>query len=56
MIDISIGIDATNIKTGGVLTHLYEILCELDPSKFGIERVVIWGGTSTLAKIEDKDW
>jgi glycosyltransferase involved in cell wall biosynthesis len=52
----TIGIDATNLRGGGGVTHLVELLRVLQPGKFGIGRVVVWGGASSLALIEDRPW
>jgi len=51
-----LGIDAFNIRTGGCLTHLSEILRVINPSVYGFKKVVIWGNAVTLAKIDDRDW
>ncbi len=52
----TIGIDATNIRCGGGVTHLVELLRALQPVTFGIERVVVWGSTATLKALEDRPW
>jgi len=51
-----LGIDAFNIRAGGGLTHLKELLRAAVPKKHGFKRVVIWGCNETLAKIEERDW
>jgi len=51
-----LGIDATNIRHGGGVTHLIEMLRVADPSKSGFSRVIIWSGRSTLDQIEDRQW
>lgn len=51
-----IGIDAVNIKTGGGLVHLVELLKGLDPTIYGIRNVVIWGAKSTLDCIDCRSW
>jgi glycosyltransferase involved in cell wall biosynthesis len=53
---IRIGIDATNIRRGGGVTHLIEILSVLDPSKYGINEIILWGGSSTLDSIQERPW
>lgn len=53
---IVVGIDATNIRGGGGVTHLVELLRALEPTSIGIERVVLWGGTSTLRALDDRPW
>ncbi len=51
-----IGIDAFNIRAGGGVTHLVELLRAADPITHGFKRIIIWGGAALLAKIEDRDW
>jgi hypothetical protein len=53
---LTIGIDATNLRRGGGLTHLIELLGAVQPSSLGIERVVIWGGLLTLNGLEERSW
>jgi glycosyltransferase involved in cell wall biosynthesis len=51
-----LGIDASNIRAGGGLTHLAELLRAADPLAHGFSKVVVWSGASTLARIESKSW
>ncbi|WP_061234290.1 glycosyltransferase family 4 protein [Leptospira interrogans] len=51
-----LGIDASNIRGGGGVTHLIEFLNAAQPKKYGFKKVYIWGGTTTLNKIGDKPW
>lgn len=51
-----LGIDASNIRGGGGVTHLVEILRVADPIQFNFHKVIIWGGSETLSKIEDHSW
>jgi glycosyltransferase involved in cell wall biosynthesis len=51
-----IGIDASNLRAGGGVTHLVELLRATDPHAHGFEKVIVWGGAVTLSKIEDRDW
>jgi glycosyltransferase involved in cell wall biosynthesis len=51
-----IGIDASNIRAGGGLVHLVNILKFLDVEKFNIEKIVIWSCKNTLNKIEEYAW
>jgi glycosyltransferase involved in cell wall biosynthesis len=53
---MQIGIDATNIRAGGGLTHLSEMLEAAKPSRYGVERVVVWGGAPTLERLPARDW
>lgn len=51
-----LGIEASNIQTGGGLTHLREIISYADPEKHGFTKVVIWAKHQTLNLLEDKPW
>jgi len=51
-----LGIDASNIRHGGGVTHLVELLRAADPSSFGFSKVIVWGGQRTLDKIDDRPW
>jgi glycosyltransferase involved in cell wall biosynthesis len=52
---IQIGIGASNIRSGGAVTHLCEILKALDLKKTGIESIEVWSNKVTLAKMEPKE-
>lgn len=54
--NIKIGIDAANLRRGGGVTHLVELLRAAQPASQGIDRVVIWGGINTLNAIDDRTW
>lgn len=49
-----LGIDACNIRQGGGVTHLLEIINEFNPERHGFEKIVIWSSTQTLDKIPTK--
>lgn len=51
-----IGIDATNLRGGGGVTHLIEILRAASPELFGIKRVVVWGRRAILNELEVRPW
>ncbi len=51
-----VGIDASNIRDGGGLTHLKELLGAAKPDNLGFEKVVVWGGTSTLDALPEARW
>lgn len=51
-----IGIDAANLRGGGGVTHLVELLRAAQPGSIEIERVVIWGSTATLNALDDRPW
>jgi glycosyltransferase involved in cell wall biosynthesis len=49
-------IDASNISGGGGVTHLVELLRQVDAEAAGIERVVLWAPARTLAHVEERPW
>jgi glycosyltransferase involved in cell wall biosynthesis len=51
-----LGIDASNIRLGGGVYHLVELLKAADPVSHGFDRVIVWGCSYTLDKIENRDW
>jgi hypothetical protein len=53
---LTIGIDAANLLSGGGVTHLTELLYFAQPAEFGIDRVVVWSGKSTLTALADRPW
>jgi len=52
----TLGIDASNIRSGGGVTHLVELLRAARPEMHSIECIVVWGGTTTLIALEDRPW
>jgi glycosyltransferase involved in cell wall biosynthesis len=51
-----VGIDAANLRGGGGVTHLIELLAAAAPGEHGIERVVVWSGKATAAKLPQRPW
>ncbi len=51
-----LGIDASNLKAGGGLVHLREILSAAEPDRHGISEVLIWGGRDTLRVLPQRAW
>lgn len=51
-----IGIDATNLRIGGGVTHLTELLMHADPARFNISQIVVWGCLESLACLPDHPW
>ncbi|KAF0192535.1 MAG: glycosyltransferase [Gammaproteobacteria bacterium] len=51
-----LGIDASNLRAGGGVTHLVEVLRAAKPSDHGFSKVIVWSGTATLSRIEDRPW
>ena len=56
MNDFIIGIDASNIRSGGGLVHLKELINSFDIDKFAIQKIVIWSCKNTLNEIDDNTW
>lgn len=54
--DLTIGIDAANIRLGGGITHLAEILNGVDVQALNIKRVVVWSGRKTASQLPDHAW
>jgi glycosyltransferase involved in cell wall biosynthesis len=53
---LKLGIDASNIRTGGGLSHLKNILNHVDVEQYNIESIVIWSCKKTLNEIDEKPW
>lgn len=51
-----VGIDASNIRGGGGVTHLVELLRSAEPSVQGFSKVILWSGQATLSRVEDRPW
>jgi len=51
-----LGIDASNIRTGGGLTHLKSILNFIADDTLKFKKVIIWSNTQTLNQLPDKQW
>ena len=52
----TLGIDATNLRSGGGLTHLVELLNMIKPELHGFQRIAVWGSKSTLNSLKEKPW
>lgn len=46
-----VGIDASNLRAGGSVTHLRELLMHTSPEEHGLEHVTVWGGRVTIAQL-----
>ena len=49
-------VDASNLRVGGGLTHLVELLANVDAPAHGFERVFVWSSQATLRQIADRPW
>jgi len=53
---VRLGIDASNLRGGGGVTHLSELLAHADPRAAGFERVTVWSGARTLQLLPARPW
>jgi glycosyltransferase involved in cell wall biosynthesis len=51
-----LGIDASNLRTGGGITHLVELLRAANPQAHAFGQVIVWSSAATLNKIEERNW
>ena len=51
-----IGIDGANLRQGGGLTHVIELLRVANPYEFGISKIILLANGSTLAAVENRPW
>jgi glycosyltransferase involved in cell wall biosynthesis len=51
-----LGVDASNIREGGGVTHLACILAAADPPAHGISSVAVWTSTKTAAQLPQRPW
>ena len=49
-----LGIDASNLRSGGGVTHLVEFLRAVNPAGHDLSKIIVWGGEATLSQIEDR--
>lgn len=54
--EIRIGIDASNLRIGGGVTHLIEVLNTVDIEKYDIAHITVWGCIETLDVLPDRSW
>lgn len=53
---LHLGIDATNIRQGGGVTHLSQLLQAADPGAAGVGRITVWACKATLASLPERPW
>jgi len=51
-----LGIDVSNLRGGGGITHITGLLTAADPPSHGFSKVVLWGGHEILRHLPDHDW
>jgi glycosyltransferase involved in cell wall biosynthesis len=54
--ELILGIDVTNLRDGGGVTHIIELLAAANPSAHGFSKIIIWGGSQTLEKLPQRAW
>jgi glycosyltransferase involved in cell wall biosynthesis len=52
----TVAIDASNIISGGGLTHLVRMLTEARPAESGVQWVHVWTSTATARQLPKQDW
>ena len=53
---LRVGIDASNLRQGGGVTHLVELLSAADPTRDGFASVHVWAGRRTLEQLPKRPW
>lgn len=53
---LHLGIDAVNIRQGGGLTHLSQLLQAADPLAAGFDRVTVWSNQATADVLPNRTW
>jgi len=48
-----LGIDASNVRAGGGLTYLIELLNNATLERCGFNKIIVWSSTFTLANINE---
>jgi len=53
---VILGIDGSNLRSGGSLTHLTNLLAVAEPAAVGIDRVVVWAWKGLLDRMPEREW
>lgn len=53
---IRIGIDGANIRLGGGVTHLLELLSAIDAQQMQVDKIYLWAGKQILAQMPERVW
>ena len=51
-----VGVDASNLRSGGSVSHLTNIMAEGDPPAVGIRELIVWGGRKILDELPERPW
>jgi glycosyltransferase involved in cell wall biosynthesis len=54
--NLVVGIDASNLREGGGITHLVELLSVARPLEHGVTQVIVFGGSHILNTLADQPW
>ncbi|HET8773308.1 MAG TPA: glycosyltransferase family 1 protein [Thermoanaerobaculia bacterium] len=53
---MNVGIDASNLRSGGGMTYVVELLAHADPARHGIDKVMLWASAAMLARTAARPW
>ena len=53
---ITIGLDASNLRQGGGVTHLIGLISVLDPKTHNFKKLIIWGNKKILSRLKNAEW
>ena len=51
-----LGIDGSNIRHGGGITHLSQLIKHSEQNSFAFDKVILWSNHNTLDQIDDREW
>lgn len=51
-----LAIDASNIRHGGGITHLSQLIKHTEKDNINFDKVFLWAGQATLDQIPERDW
>lgn len=51
-----VGIDASNLRSGGGVTYIAELLAHAKPDRHGVESVTVWTSPSSIGRIPARSW
>lgn len=52
----TLGIDASNIRHGGGVTHLSQLIRHARKETLSFDKVIVWSSERTLNQIEERNW
>jgi glycosyltransferase involved in cell wall biosynthesis len=53
---VIVGVDGSNIRSGGAITYFKKMLGSATPGDVGVERVRVWGDRVTLDLLPERPW